>query len=277
MSDNGLVKAAVIGHPISHSKSPLIHGHWIEKYGLKGSYEAIDIAPGNLLPVLDRLVADGYGGFNLTIPHKELVLDWCDDIDQTAQKIGAVNTIAIKEGRSVGMNTDAFGFIQNLREGAADFDFKAGPAMILGAGGAARAALYGLIMAGCPEIIIANRTREKAEALADEFGAGKIVVVDWDQVHNALGRAQLLSNTTALGMSGQAPLHLDLSALHPQAIVYDIVYNPLHTDLLRQARQRGNTIVTGIGMLLHQARPAFEAWFGILPDIDEALLGVVQS
>lgn len=276
MSDN-FIKAGVIGHPISHSKSPLIHGHWLETYGLHGSYEAIDIHPDNLNARLNELVNEGYSGFNLTIPHKELVLEWCDEIEHTAKKIGAVNTIAIKAGRSVGMNTDAFGFIQNLKESAPDFDIQAGAAMILGAGGAARAALYGLLEAGCPEIIIANRTRQKAEALAEEFGSSTIAVVDWARAHTAMHEIVLLSNTTALGMEGQPALNLDLGTLNPEAVVYDIVYTPLHTELLKRAQQRGNEIVTGIGMLLHQARPAFEAWFGVMPTIDEVLMGRVQS
>lgn len=263
------VKAAVIGHPIKHSKSPLIHNYWIEKYGLQGSYEAIDIAPDNLGEGLKRLIAEGYSGFNLTVPHKELVLSVCDELDVSAQEIGAANTIAVKDVIVKGFNTDGFGFIQNIKAAEPEFDFTAGPAVVLGAGGAARAVVFALIDAGAPDVIVLNRTKDKAQKLVDELGASK--AGDWENRNDALVGANLLVNTTSLGMDGQPPLEIDLSALPKEALVNDIVYAPLYTPLLKDAQARGNKVVTGIGMLLHQARPAFEKWFGVMPDVDERL------
>jgi shikimate dehydrogenase len=262
------IKAGVIGHPIGHSKSPLIHNYWIKKYGLSGSYEAIDIAPEDLADGLKRLVDKGYSGFNFTIPHKELVVALCDEVDAHAQAIGAVNTVAVRDGKLLGMNTDGFGFIQNINAHGPAFDYGAGPAVVLGAGGAARAVIEGLLHAGAGEIILTNRTRSKAEALADD---ARITVVDWDARSDVLDGAGMLVNTTALGMAGQLALEIDVSALPQEALVTDIVYAPLDTNLLQNARAYGCVTVSGIGMLLHQARPAFEAWFGVLPAVDSAL------
>ena len=272
------VKTSVIGHPISHSKSPLIHNYWIRKYALKGTYEAIDIPCENLKNGLQELIDQGYTGFNLTIPHKELVIPLCAEIDEIARSIGAVNTVIVEKGQLKGTNTDAFGFIENIRQDSPDFDFTAGQAAVLGAGGAARAVIYGLLEAGTPEIILLNRTREKAEKLIALSGdPSRIRVLDWENRDQHMQEVGLLINTTALGMTGQPPLELDLSHLPPEALVNDIVYAPLHTGLLKQAKERGNPVVTGIGMLLHQARPAFEKWFGILPTVDEELQKLVQT
>ena len=273
MSD--FIKAAVIGHPIEHSKSPLIHNHWIKKHGLKGSYEAIDLPPENLAEGLKRLIDDGYRGFNLTIPHKELALDLCDEVSPLAQRIGAVNTISIQDGKTYGTNTDAFGFIENIKSAQPDFDLTKGSSFILGAGGAARAVIVGLLDEGVSEITLINRTREKAENLAQEFSADKISVMDWQDKDAALPDTHLLVNTTALGMDGEPPLEIDLQTLPASALVNDIVYAPLQTTLLQNAKEQGNAVVTGIGMLLHQARPAFELWFGMLPDVDAALEDLV--
>lgn len=263
------IKTAVIGHPISHSKSPLIHNHWIKQYGLSGTYEALDIRPEDLSVRLPELLREGgYTGFNLTLPHKELALDICDDVDDLAKAVGAVNTVALKGSRIIGTNTDVFGFIENIKQSAPAFNFTSGPAVILGAGGAAKAILHGLLQSGVPDIKITNRTRSKAEALATD---PRVTAIDWNNRSIALEGANLLVNTTALGMSGQPPLDIDLTALPTTALVTDIVYAPLMTDLLTAATSRGNLIVTGIGMLLHQARPAFEIWYGVLPDIDDAL------
>ncbi len=264
-----ILKAAVIGHPIGHSKSPLIHGTWLEAYGIKGSYEAIDIMPGDLERDVSGLIEKGFSGFNVTIPHKEAIIPLCHDVDDTVRAIGAANTIVIKEGKLYGTNTDAFGFLQNIKEAAPDFDFTAGPALVLGAGGASRAIIYALKSAGVPKVIVANRTKEKAEKLAREFGAE---VCDWDRRTAYLSDLNLLVNTTSLGMTGRDPLDMDLSALPENALVNDVVYAPLYTGLLQQAQERGNPVVTGIGMLIHQARPAFERWFGVMPAVTETLI-----
>lgn len=270
------VKCGVIGHPISHSKSPLIHNYWIEKYGLSGKYEAIDIAPENLNDKIKSLLDDGYAGFNITIPHKETIMTLCDDIDDTAKKIGAVNTLYVRNGRLTGTNTDAFGFIENVHKCTFGADFSHRPCVVLGAGGAARAIIHGLIGAGANNILLLNRTRDKAETLA-QMNPDIITVRDWEERSTVLKDTGFIVNTTALGMTGKDPLEIDLSALPKDAVVSDIVYAPLITDFLKSAEQRGNQIVTGIGMLLHQARPAFEKWFGVLPDVDTALEKKVLS
>ncbi len=266
------IKAAVIGHPISHSKSPLIHGHWIEKHGLTGSYEAIDVPCGNLENRVRDLVKGGYVGFNVTLPHKEDMLDLCNEVDEIARAVGAVNTVQIRDGRLFGTNTDVFGFVENVKIGAPDFDFAAGRAVVLGAGGAARAVVQGLLQEGAPEILLLNRTQEKAQHLVQSAGQPeKIKVGAWGERSALLADANIVVNSTSLGMQGQPALEIDLAALPKNALVSDIVYAPLMTDLLKAAQGRGNPVVTGIGMLLHQARPAFQMWFGVLPEVDEAL------
>jgi shikimate dehydrogenase len=262
-------RAAVIGHPINHSKSPVIHKYWIEKHGIDADYEAIDIAPENLEKELMRLADDGYAGFNVTRPHKEKVFAICDSLDETAQAVGAVNTVIIRNNKLEGTNTDVFGFIENIKANSSGFDFSAGPAVVLGAGGAARAIVYALLQENVPEIRIMNRTKDKAQILARDFK--RLRVHDWDKRDEALVEANLLVNTTSMGQSGQPALEINLDLLPKTALVNDIVYAPLITDLLKQAQGRGNPIVTGIGMLLHQARPAFKAWFEVLPDVDKEL------
>ncbi|MEZ5815318.1 MAG: shikimate dehydrogenase [Alphaproteobacteria bacterium] len=274
---NKFVKAAVVGHPVSHSKSPLIHNYWIEKYGLNGAYEAIDTAPENLEQSIRRLVDEGFTGFNVTVPHKEAVLTLCDEADHNARAIGAVNTVVIKDGKLRGLNTDGFGFLHNIWEVAPDFEFQNKRAVILGAGGAARAIISGLIGEEIGQIVLTNRTREKAEKIKDEMGSSSdlIVVEDWENRNQVLENADLLVNTTSLGMNGQPPLDINLNALPKTALVNDIVYAPLQTDLLKAAKENGNIAVTGIGMLIHQARPAFKAWFGVLPDVTDELRELV--
>lgn len=265
-----MIKLGVIGYPISHSKSPLIHNYWIEQHGFNATYETLEIPPDALAIRIRKLVTEeGYSGFNLTVPHKELALDICDDVDDLARVIGAVNTIVVKGGRLHGTNTDMFGFIENIRKSASDFDFASGPAVVLGAGGAAKACLYGLLQEGVPEIRLINRTREKAESVANLDP--RIQVLEWEDRSDALAGTALFANTTTLGMEGHRGLDIDLSLLPSDALVNDIVYAPLMTPLLEEAQARGNPVVTGIGMLLHQARPAFEAWFGVLPEVDQAL------
>lgn len=267
-----LINTAVIGHPIEHSLSPLIHNHWIAEYGLRGEYAAVDIMPDDIKQGIQNLIDQGYAGFNVTIPHKEAVLNLCQYVDEAAQKIGAVNTVKISENGSLsGFNTDHYGFIQNIKAHDSQFDFAAGGAMVLGAGGAARAVIYGLCKQGVPEIRLANRTMEKAEQLALDFPEAPIDVVAWDDREYAAEGVNMLVNTTALGMSGMDGLDYSLDHLASDALVTDIVYNPLYTDLLQAAKMRGNACVTGIGMLLHQARPAFEKWYGVLPQVSDDL------
>lgn len=272
MSDK--IRAAVIGHPINHSKSPIIHGHWIAQFGLNGSYEAIDIAPADLRARVAQMAADGYAGFNVTIPHKEEIFKLCDEVDEKARLIGAVNTVKIDGGKLYGTNTDAFGFIENIKYEVPGFEFTRGPAFVLGAGGAARAVVYGLLQEGVPHITIVNRTRDKAEAIA-AMARGKISVVDWDARHDALHDAAIIINTTALGMTGKDALDLSLAHAKDGAVVTDIVYTPLMTDLLKQAKIKQLQYVTGIGMLLHQARPAFRLWFGVMPTVTPELAAKV--
>ena len=267
------IKTGVIGHPVAHSKSPLIHNYWIGKYGLTGIYTAIDIAEDALEEGIAALVEQDYAGFNVTVPYKERIITLCADIDETARKIGAINTIFIREGKLYGTNTDMFGFVENLQENAPDFNFSGGPAVVLGAGGAARAVIQGLLQQGVPEIHLLNRTRSKAENL--KAIDSRIRIHDWTEISKVLGNANFLVNTTSLGMTGKAPLEIDLSGLPKATLVHDIVYTPLQTALLKTAQARGNQIVTGLGMLLHQARPAFEKWYGIKPDVDRQLQEVV--
>jgi shikimate dehydrogenase len=266
----GFIKCGVIGHPIAHSKSPIIHNHWIQKHGLAGNYTAIDIAPDDLHNGIQRLIDENYAGFNVTVPHKQSIFALCHEVDDTARMIGAVNTVSIRDGKLHGTNTDAYGFIENIRQSIPAFDFAAGMCVVLGAGGAARAVVHGLLEAGATDIVITNRTEEKSKTIC-AMDDQKIMSVAWDDRSSILKKSSMLINTTSLGMTGKDPLEIDLSALPKEALVTDIVYAPLMTDLLMSAQLRGNPVVTGIGMLLHQARPAFEKWFGVLPDVDEEL------
>ena len=262
--------AGVMGWPISHSRSPMVHGYWLREYGIDGAYLPFSVDPANLEAALRSLPALGIAGTNLTVPHKETALNICDHVDDTARHIGAVNTVVVQaDGSLFGSNTDAFGFIENLK---AESSWQAadGPAVILGAGGAARAVVAALIAEGVAEIRILNRTFERARALADAFG-GNCQPLDWSDVSESLRQSALLVNTTMLGMTEQPRLDLALDTLPSTAVVNDIVYAPLETDLLRLAAARGNSIVDGLGMLLHQARPGFAAWFGHEPDVTPGL------
>jgi shikimate dehydrogenase len=269
-----MIRAGVIGHPIAHSRSPKIHGFWLREHGIDGEYTAIDIAPDNLREGVDDLIHAGFAGFNVTLPHKQKIMALCADVDATAQAIGALNTVIIRNGKLYGSNTDAFGFMENLREHAGSLNFTTVRVLVLGAGGAARAVVYALQQASVPDIAIANRTREHAEKIAADFRG--VRVLDWDDRSRSLGAIDLLINTTSLGMTGKDPLQIDLSALPKNAAVNDIVYAPLMTSLLIAARERGNPVITGIGMLLHQARPGFKAWFGrdvvVAPELERLVL-----
>jgi shikimate dehydrogenase len=266
------MKLALLGHPVAHSKSPLIHNYWLRKYGLHGLYEALDVAPDDLAACIGRLALLGYKGFNITVPHKKNALQACNTVDDLTRALGAVNTITIRAGKLAGTNTDVFGFIENLRTARPEFDFKAGPAAVLGAGGAARAVVHGLVQEGAPEIRIIARDPRAAEELSSRIGgAAKTQIFAWENCHDALGELNLLVNTTPLGMEGQPPLGIDLAGLPLSTTVNDIVYAPLWTELLQRARWRDNPVVTGLGMLVHQARAAFAFWTGIMPEYDRDL------
>jgi shikimate dehydrogenase len=262
--------AGVMGWPVAHSRSPALHGFWLRRYGIAGAYLPFPVPPERLEPALRGLAALGFAGSNVTVPHKEAVLALVDAPDPLARRIGAVNLVVVRPDRSLeGRNTDAYGFLANLHAACPGWRAEAGPAVVLGAGGAARAVLAALADAACPEIRLLNRTRARAEGL-EALGAA-IQVLDWERRAVALEGAALLVNTTSLGMQGQPPLALDLAALPRAAVVVDLVYVPLETALLAAARARGNRAVDGLGMLLHQAVPSFEAWFGIRPEVTEEL------
>ncbi|HAY49997.1 shikimate dehydrogenase [Thalassospira sp.] len=270
--------AGVMGWPVSHSKSPRLHGYWLAKYGIDGSYMPLPVEPENFQAALISLRNLGFSGVNVTIPQKEMAMPECDELSDRARRIGAVNTVTFaKDGRLLGDNTDGFGFIENLRQEAPDIDFTSGPAVVLGAGGASRAILVALLDEGSPEIRIANRTRARAEDLVREFNDPRLTVIDWPVSPDALSDVSLLVNTTSLGMVGQPKLDIDLDGLPTSAMVTDIVYAPLITGLLQQAKDRGNPIVDGLGMLLHQARPGFHRWFGIDPEVTQELRDFVLS
>ena len=265
------IRAGVMGWPVDHSLSPRLHGYWLAHHGIDGSYDALAVAPEALAQRLAGLAAEDIRGVNLTVPHKQAALGLMASLSPAARAIGAVNTVMVGvDGSLAGDNTDAFGFMENLRAGAPRWSAASGPAVVLGAGGAARAVCHGLLQAGVPELRVINRTPARAEALA-AMDAGRITVRPWAGRAEALAGAALLVNTTTLGMAGQAALDLDLAALPPEALVADIVYAPLETPLLAAAARRGNPVVDGLGMLLHQARPGFAAWFGVMPDVTPAL------
>ncbi|MBF0268092.1 MAG: shikimate dehydrogenase [Alphaproteobacteria bacterium] len=263
--------AGVIGWPVSHSRSPRLHNYWLEKHKIDGVYVPLPVHPDHLGEVLKALPRMGFVGVNLTLPHKEAALRLVDQVDPTAMRIGAVNTIIFtSQGKSIGSCTDGLGFLENLRHSSAGFSCAKGPAVILGAGGAAAAIAFALQEDGCPEIRIANRTPEKAHALAQRLD-GQAKVIAWEERAQALAGAALLVNTTSLGMNGQPILNIALDHLPKSALVTDIVYAPLETALLAEAKARGNKTVDGLGMLLHQARPGFAAWFGLAPEISQEL------
>ena len=263
--------ACVIGWPVEHSRSPAIHTYWLKQYKIDGSYRAEAVLPEEFAAFLKSFAARGYSGANVTLPHKEGALRLADSADAAAQAIGAANTLWLDEaGKLHASNTDAYGFMTNLEQQAPGWNDKKRPVVVLGAGGAARAVLHGLIEAGAGKILLLNRSRDRAEALTKSFGR-KIEVNDWSQRTDVLAGTGLLVNTTSLGMIGKPRLDLDLAVLPKDAVVADIVYNPLETHLLAAARARGNRAVDGLGMLLYQAVPGFERWFGVRPEVTPEL------
>lgn len=269
--------AAVIGSPVAHSRSPALHGYWLKRYGLKGFYIPMDVAQADLETVLRTMGKMGFVGANVTIPHKEAILNIADVITDRAALIGAANTLIFrKDGKIQADNTDGAGFIANLRQNAPHWAPASGPAAVFGAGGAARAVIAALIEVGVPEIRLANRTRARAEALRSDFGA-KVHVHEWVQADAMIDGAATVVNTTSLGMTGKPDLVLPLESLSPQAVVTDLVYTPLKTQFLIEAEERGATVVDGLGMLLHQAAPGFERWFGQRPEVDDQTRAAVLS
>ena len=267
--------AGVIGHPIAHSKSPQLQRHWLKTLGISGYYIPMDVSPDHLAQVLDSLPKAGFVGVNVTVPHKERVMELAHQITDRAALIGAANTLVFRDDGTIHAdNTDGYGFIENLREGAPNWVPNAGPAVVLGAGGAARAVVSALLDAGVPEILISNRTRLRAELLQNDFGK-RLKVIDWVQAGNMLEEATTVVNTTSLGMIGKPELRVPLDGLQPGTVVTDLVYAPLKTRLLAEAEAAGCTTVDGLGMLLYQAVPGFERWFGQRPTVDAATRAAV--
>ena len=270
-------RACVIGWPVAHSRSPVIHRYWLKLYGLDGAYEMEAVRPEEIGGFLGSLRERGYAGANVTLPHKEAALAAANRPDAAAAAIGAANTLWLDaNGLLHASNTDAYGFMTHLTAEAPDWNRGKRPVMVLGAGGAARAILNGLLEAGAAKILLANRSEDRAEALAQSFGS-RVSLVPWEDRNRALSGCGLLVNATSLGMTGNPPLDLDLSALPLDATVADIVYSPLETPLLAAAKVRGNHIVDGLGMLLHQAVPGFERWFGVRPEVTPELRAYVAA
>ena len=277
VNEKTFVTAGVIGWPVAQSRSPMLHGAWLRHYGIAGAYLPLPVRPGRLEAALRGLAALGFAGANVTVPHKAEAAARVDRLDATARRMGAVNLVVVAaDGTLEGRNTDGFGFMENLREQAPGWEAAAGPAVILGGGGGARAAAASLLEAGAPEIRLVNRTAAHGARIAAELG-GNIIPLGWPARSAALAGAGLLVNTTSLGMTGQEPLEIRLDDLPVTAAVCDIVYNPLLTPLLLAAGARGHPCVPGLGMLLHQARPSFAAWFGVLPEITPALRRAVEA
>ena len=269
--------AGVMGWPISHSLSPRVHSYWLKENGLDGAYVPLPVSPDNLEHALRALPKLGFRGVNLTVPHKERALSFLDYVSDVAARIGAVNTVFVsQDGALSGTNTDAFGFLENLRRNAPQWNEARGPVVVLGAGGAARAVVAALLDLDVVEIRLLNRTKEKADALAESLG-GPINIIDWSEREDALDGSTLLLNTTTLGMVGQPRLELSLAALTKMAVVYDLVYAPLETELLSTARSLGLSTVDGLGMLFYQAAPGFEGWFGVQPVVTDGLRDSVLS
>lgn len=266
----------VLGHPVAHSRSPLIHGSWLAEHGLKGSYERIDVTPDDLPAFVARLRAGEFVGGNVTVPHKEAMLGLVDDVTEAARAIAAVNTVWREGERICGDNTDVSGFLAHLDTTASGWDGRVGTALVLGAGGAARGIAFGLKGRGIGRILLVNRSRERADKLAASLGR-PVEAADWGRRDALVGEADLIVNTTALGMHGQPPLEIDLAGLRPGTIIDDIVYVPLKTPLLLEAERRGGVPVDGLGMLLHQAVPGFARWFGVTPTVTPALRARLEA
>lgn len=277
MTQEKIPLVAVLGSPVAHSKSPLLHGFWLKQFGIQGHYVPIDVMAADLEQVLQTLPKMGFVGANVTLPHKEKILSIADQISDRAALIGAANTLVFQpDGKLYADNTDGYGFIENIRQHAPDWQAKNGPALVLGAGGAARAIVSALLEAGAPEVRISNRTRARADQIKSDFG-GRVGVVDWVKAGAEIEYAHTLVNTTSLGMTGKSALTVSLDKLNPETLVTDIVYSPLDTELLKAARSKGCRVVDGLGMLIHQAVPGFQRWFGQKPVVDQAIRDILLA
>lgn len=278
MTETAPALAGVVGWPISHSLSPRLHGHWLTRYGIAGHYIPIGLRPQDFETGFRALPKLGFRGVNLTIPYKEAVLAMATSVSDRASLIGAANTIVFREGGGVvADNTDAYGFLESVRQAQPGWSAKgAGAALILGAGGASRAIVHALLADGIGEVRLANRTRQRSNILKDQFGA-RMSVVDWNLAADAIEGAGIIVNTTALGMPGKPELTLPLDTAAPGTLVVDIVYGPTATGFLREAARHGLPTIDGLGMLLHQAVPGFESWFGQRPEVDAALRRAVLA
>lgn len=277
MSQDGFGLAGIIGMPVAHSRSPVIHNHWLKTHGIRGSYVPLAVKPERLEDALRGLVALGFRGCNVTMPHKQTAMPMLDRVNETAKRIGAVNTIVVEaDGTLSGFNNDGNGFVQSLRDAKADWRGDAGPILLLGAGGASRAVVVALLENGAREIRITNRTAEKAQAIATEFGSA-VSTVAWDDRAAALSDVALLVNCTDRGMVGKSALEIELSRLKPTTLTADLIYTPLETPFLADARARGCVTVNGLGLLLNQARLAFKAWFGVMPDVTPDLIRDIEA
>ena len=277
MAQERFLLAGVMGWPVMHSRSPRLHNYWLAKHGLAGTYVPLGVKPEGLQAALRALPALGFSGCNLTLPHKQMAMDMIDSADEAARNIGASNCIVVgPDGWLEGRNYDGFGFIACILEASPDWRADAGPIVVLGAGGGARAVVWSLIDRGARDVRLVNRTLARAEALEEKFG-GPVKALAWDERHRALEGAAMLVNTTSQGMTRQPPLDIRIDRLPQDAVVCDIIYTPLETPLLAAARARGNLAVNGLGMLLNQARPAFHAWFGVMPEVTPELRAMIEA
>ncbi len=277
MTDSSPPLAGVVGWPVGHSLSPRLHGHWLQRYGIPGYYVPLAVAPNDFDYAIRTLPKLGFRGVNITIPYKQRVLQIADNISDRAALSGSANTLIFRDNGGIyADNTDGYGFIENLRQHAPDWSAKSGPCLVLGAGGAARAIISALVSDGAPEVRIANRTRQRAVALKEAYGA-RITVVDWNRGADAMEGAMTIVNTTSLGMTGQPELNISFTRAHGAALATDIVYAPLRTPFLQEAAAIGLRTVDGLGMLLHQAAPGFRQWFDYTPEVDEELRRAVLA
>jgi shikimate dehydrogenase len=269
--------AGLLGWPVAHSRSPVIHNHWLAQYGIPGRYVLFAVPPEKLEAAVRGISVLGLRGCNVTTPHKQAIFPLLDRVDDLASRIGAVNTVVVeKDGTLTGFNNDGNGFIQSLRDADPNWRPDSGPILVLGAGGASRAVVASLAAQGATEIRVTNRTLEKAREIADAVGP-VVKVVPWDRREDALDGVALLANATSLGSAGKPPLDISLERLRKDALVGDLIYVPPETPLLAAARMRGNITVNGLGLLLNQARPAFNAWFGVMPEITPALRQAIAA
>jgi shikimate dehydrogenase len=269
--------AGLLGWPVAHSRSPIIHNHWLQQHGIPGRYVLLPVPPEKLAIALPGLAVLGFRGCNVTTPHKQAVMPLIDHVDSMAQRIGAVNTIVVdKDGALRGFNNDGNGFVQSLRDAKPDWRPDAGPIVVLGAGGAARAVVAALAHQGAREIRVVNRTLERAQTIAKDYGP-PVSAIPWEQRNDVIADVALLANATNQGMAGKPPLDVSLDKLSRRAIVGDLIYTPPETPLLAAARARGNLTVNGLGLLLNQARPAFDAWFGVMPEISPELKRAIEA